>query len=124
MQNHSEPSLNCFLFSDNLQRYIPIQLRIYITKQQIKHLFCLCRHCRNKEHSILYSIEIQLIYQTVYCTLGLVGAIASIVVASIARKSNNTIVTFVICVIATGIGFVIWFIESLTKGIEYEYNQC
>ena len=44
---------------------------------------------------------------------GLVGAIASIVVASIARQSNNTIVTFVICVIATGIGFVIWFILAM-----------
>ena len=44
---------------------------------------------------------------------GLVGAIASIVVASIARKSNSTIVTFVICVIATGIGFVIWFILAM-----------
>ena len=43
----------------------------------------------------------------------LFGAIASLTVASLTRKTNNTLVSFFVCIAATGIALVLWFIVAM-----------
>ena len=43
----------------------------------------------------------------------LFGAIASLTVASLTRKTNNTLVSFFVCIAATGIALVLWFIIAM-----------